>query len=158
MEADSDPIHRVSHLRPLGEALACIDALAKPVAPRTMTLAEAIDRVLAQDVGATRPIPPAPIALRDGWAVQSELLNDAGPYAPQPLTPSPPWVDSGERLPKGANAVLAPDGLQMTGGVAEAVAPAVFGEGALGPGGDAEPARALRRTGEFLRGVDLAVL
>jgi len=59
------------------------------VSPRDAELSAAVGRVLAVDVAVEAPLPPTAIALRDGWAVRSEQVADAGPYAPVPLTPVP---------------------------------------------------------------------
>ena len=64
------------------QVLARVAALARPVVPREMALADAEGRVLAEDVGAKAPWPAAPTALQDGWAVRAEPVTDAGPYAP----------------------------------------------------------------------------
>jgi len=70
MTAPPEP-QLLSRLAPLAEVVSRIDALAGPVAPRDVELAAAAGRVLAADVGVEAPVPAAPIALRDGWAVRS---------------------------------------------------------------------------------------
>src|SRR3989442_8579235 len=106
MSSPSAPLQRVSRLAPLPEIHALIDAIARPVAPRSMEVAMATGRVLAADVRVPMRVPVAAIALRDGWAVRSELVADAGPYAPAPLVPPPAWVDTGDPLPHDSDAVL----------------------------------------------------
>lgn len=158
MTGPSESSQRLSRLAPLPEALARVDALARPVEPCVVELIAAAGRVLAADVMVEAPVPATAIALRDGWAVRADLVVDAGPYAPQPLTPKPCFVEIGAPLPRGTDAVLAPDAVAMAGGTAEALASAFAGEGVLAAGADAEPGRALRRAGERVSDLDLALL
>jgi len=157
MTAPPEP-QLLSRLAPLAEVLSRIDALAGPVAPRDVELAAAAGRVLAADVGVEAPVPTAPIALRDGWAVRSEAVADAGAYAPQPLDPAPHRVETGEPLPRGMDAVLAPDAVALRGGRAEALAPVAPGEGMLAAGAHAGPGHVLRHAGERIRAIDVSVL
>src|SRR5262249_10849829 len=100
---------RISSLTPIGDVLARVAALARPVAPREMAVADAEGRLLAEDVRVTSPWPAVPVALLDGWAVRAETVADAGPYAPMPLSVAPTWVNAGEELPRDADAILPPD-------------------------------------------------
>jgi molybdopterin molybdotransferase len=156
--APTQPQRLPSRLTPLGEALARIDALARPVEPRDVELAAAAGRVLAADVLVEAPLPATAVALRDGWAVRAEMVADAGPYAPVPLVPAPVFVEVGAPLPADADAVLPPDVVTVRGGVAEATATVGPGEGVLAAGADAEPHRPLRSAGTRLRAIDLALL
>jgi molybdopterin molybdotransferase len=158
MIAPSGPQQLLSRLAPLPQAFACIDALARPAAPREVELAAAGGRVLAADVVVAAALPATTIALRDGWAVKSDRVSDAGSYAPQPLDPAPAFVEVGAAMPRDADAVLPPDAVTMRDGVAEALAPAVPGDGVLAAGADAAPENPLRRAGERLRAIDLSVL
>src|SRR5437762_3769600 len=158
MTAPPETPQRLPQLASLPEARACADALVHPVAPREVELAAAAGRVLAADVAVGAPVPVVATALRDGWALRADLLVDAGSYAPQPLVPAPPFVDIGAPLPRSADAVLAFDAVVMRDGIAEALASAVPGEGVLAAGADAMPDAPLRRAGEPLRAIDLAVL
>jgi molybdopterin biosynthesis enzyme len=149
-----EAIQRVSRLAPLRDIHARID-MTMPVAP--CAVAPAVGQVLADDVTVTAPTPQAALALRDGWAVRSDLVADAGPYAPVQLAPEPPWVEVGEALPAAADAVMAPDSVVATSGL-EAHASAAPGECVLPAAADADPRAPLRRAGERLRAVDVAVL
>ena len=82
---EPDRPQRIDRLTPLADVLARLDALLAPVAPRSAELSAARGRILAEDVIVASPIPPAARALRDGWAVPSDLTTDAGGYAPAPL-------------------------------------------------------------------------
>ena len=79
-----------------------------PVAPRGLPPTAAIGWVLAEALVAPGPLPAAPVAARDGWAVASADTAGAAPYAPLPLPGAPAWVEAGENLPAGADAVLTP--------------------------------------------------
>jgi molybdopterin molybdotransferase len=152
----NDVTQRLSTLAPIADVLARVAALAQPVAPREAAVADAEGRVLAADAAVRAAHPPAAIALRDGWAVRAEGLGDAGPYAPMPIAPV--WVDAGAAMPPGTDAVLPRDAVMLGAGSAEALAPAIVGDGVLGAGADAAPGTPLRRAGERLRAVDVAAL
>jgi molybdopterin biosynthesis enzyme len=158
MVASPEPHQRVTRLTALDELFAHVDAAAKPVPPRDLPLTAALGLVLAADVTVAEPVPACPLSLRDGWAVRSELVVDAGPYAPVPLSPAPDWVEAGGVLPKGADAVMPSDAVMIVADVAQALAPVVPGEGVLPTGADARPEEPLRRAGQTIRAVDLAVL
>ena len=149
---------RISRLTPLGDVLTRVTALARPVAPREMALSDAEGRVLAQDVRIAAPWPAAPVALVDGWAVRAEATADAGAYAPMPLSPVPQWVDAGDALPRGADAVLPADAVTVSANSAEAHISATAGDGVLAAGADAGAGDVLRRAGETLRAADVAAL
>jgi molybdopterin biosynthesis enzyme len=158
MVAYPEPAQRITKLTPLADALAAVDALARPVEPREADIAAALGRTLAADAVAPRARPSAALALRDGWAVKSEETNDAGSYAPAPLSAPPQRVDAGQPLPPGADAVAAPDVVVLRGRQAEALAPIAPGEGVLPAGADTEAGKPLRLAGERLRAIDQAVL
>jgi molybdopterin molybdotransferase len=158
MSVSPAPIQRVSRLVPLREVEARIDAIAGPVAAREINLETALGLVLAADVTVRAPAPPATIALTDGWAVNSDLVADAGPYGPVPLVPPPAWVEVGEPLPATADAVLPPDAVVTMAGLAEAHASTTAGDGALAAGADADLRTPLRRAGTRLRALDVAAL
>lgn len=153
-----EPIQRLSRLVPLHEVYARIDAFVQPVTPREEPVWQALGHVLARDVEVADPVPPHPRALRDGWAVAADRLADAGPYAPVALEPPPVWVECGERMPAGTDAVLAPDAVASTAGSLEALAPVGPGEDVLPAGMDAQPRAPLRKAGERLRLTDVAAL
>jgi len=149
---------RITRLAPLAEVHARIDALAQPVEPRKVPVWQALGRTLGKDVKAVAPAPPHPVALCDGWAVASDRVVGAGPYAPMPLDPAPAWVECGDPLPDGTDAVLAPDAVTQAPGLAEVLASASPGENVLAPGADAQPFASLRKAGERLRETDIAAL
>ncbi len=148
---------RIVKFAPLAEVCARIDELA-PVQAREARLDAALGRALAMDALASGMLPPRAIALRDGWAVRSDAILDAGPYAPAPLAEKPTWVEAGGAVPAGMDAILPPEAVVLTRQGAEALANAAPGEGILSAGADAAAGLALRRSGERLRLVDLAFL
>jgi molybdopterin molybdotransferase len=154
---------RIPVLIPLGEVLARIDAIVQPVAPRKLALTEAEGCVLAEDACVAAPVPAVPTLLRDGWAVRAEQVADASPYAPVVIAPPPAWLEAGEPMPTGTDAVLPIDAVMAThasirAGGSEAQASATAGDGVLDTGADAMPERPLRHTGEQLRAADIALL
>jgi molybdopterin molybdotransferase len=147
---------RIARLTPLAEVLARVDALVRPVAPREVALAQALGRVVAGDLAvATRP--QVAVALRDGWAVNSDRTADAGPYAPVPLRAAV-RIEVGTPLPQGTDAVAEIDAVAVRDGGAEAIAAIVAGEGVLPAGADAEQSSSLLQDGERLNRIQAAVL
>jgi molybdopterin biosynthesis enzyme len=158
MVAHSEMVQRIARLTPLAEVLALIETLAAPVPPQQVLLREAFGRVLAEDLVAPSARPSAATALRDGWAVRADNLADAGAYAPAPLPQPPVWLDAGDPVPPGADAVAPLDAIVWHGPAAEAVAPIVAGDGVLPIGGDLAAGRVLRSAGTRLRRSDIAAL
>ena len=148
---------RIARLTPLGSILAVIEADVGAAPPRQCAAAQALGAMLAQDVVVSER-PPQPIALRDGYAVEAVAIADAGPYAPVPLAAMPRRVEAGEPLPAATGAVAPLDAVTVRGDRAEAIAAVVPGEGVLPAGGDATPRTPLRRAGERLRALDIAVM
>jgi molybdopterin biosynthesis enzyme len=147
----------ITKLTPLADVFAMLNAMAKNVAPRDVAVVDAVGCVLAADVtAATRPARAT--ALTDGWAVTAADVADASGYAPVPLATVPARVETGDELPRGADAVLPPDAVVVRGANADAVAAATPGEGVLAPGGDIDGAKPLYVAGHRLRAADLAVL
>jgi molybdopterin molybdotransferase len=155
--SDSTSAQRVTRLTPLDTILGLIAKEAGAVGAQKSPVEAALGQVLAEDVVASQ-LPPRAIALRDGFAVEAAALADVGPYAPVTLPRAARRIDVGEPLPDGADAVLPLDAVSLRGDRAEAVAAVAAGEGVLPAGGDATPATPLRRAGERLRAIDVAVL
>jgi molybdopterin biosynthesis enzyme len=150
-----DGTQRIARLTPLAEVLDRIDRLVEPVAPREIRMAAALGRVLAVDV-IVPPRPTRALALRDGWATQSDLTADAGAYAPIPL-PMAHRIDAGEPLPAGADAVAPLDAVELRGATAAIAAPLAPGEGVLAAGADAAGAVFLS-TGSYLTRIRISAL
>lgn len=151
-------LQRIASLTPLAAVLARLDASVSPVAAREAALETAIGTTLAADVSAPADFPRAACALRDGWAVVSEQVADASAYAPVLLTSPPLWVDAGQPIPAGTDAVLPVDALSVSNGAAEVHASAVSGEGVLPARAEAAKGIVLRKAGERIRAIDAAVL
>lgn len=117
-------------LMPLAEALAGLHRLAAPVAPRTVPLVEAQGGIAATTIHASRAIPSQRTALRDGFAVEAAAIGGASPYAPVMLPRVPVWVEAGDAMPVGTDAVLPGEGLEGRDAVTEIGA----GEGTRAPG------------------------
>ena len=157
MSPPTETLQRISRLAPLGELLARLDAVA-PVAARSMEIAAAVGATLAADAVPPEYIPPWAVAIRDGWAVSSDAMQDAGPYAPVPLAQVPAWVETGGAMPAGTDAVLPVDAITVTRTGADVLASVAPGEGVMLAGADAARGAILRRAGERLRPSDAAVL
>jgi molybdopterin molybdotransferase len=115
--------------------MARMAARVRPVAAQNVEPVAALGRVLAQNIDIELRIPPAAVALRDGWAVKAELTTDAGPYAPVPI-PAATRVQVGGTLGPEHDAVLPVDAVSTRGGRIEAVVPVASSDGVLRAGGD----------------------
>lgn len=155
-----DHPQRIARLTPLAEVLALIDARVKPIEPRERPPLNTENRVLAEDIVLEWPLPSSARALRDGYAVKSEMTLDASSYAPVPLAAPPLLVDVGEELPldTDADAVAPLDAVLERNGRWEVVAPVLSGEGMLQRGADFAPGTMLRRAGQWLRNCDVVAL
>jgi molybdopterin molybdotransferase len=154
---EHDPPQRIAALTPLGEVLAGVDRMVKPVAASRVDLVAAFGCILAEDVVARASIPAAALALRDGWAVPSDLTTDAGAYAPAPV-PSAAPIEVGEPLPPACDAVAPFDAVKGRNGAGEALAPVGPGEGVLPAGGDVAAGSLLLAAGRRLRATHISVL
>lgn len=154
---EDSSIQRITRLTPLKAVLERIDVQVGVVKPQRWAIATTCGYTLAEDIVSSER-PEHPIALRDGFAVASAAIADAGPYAPMPLPPPACRIDVGEAMPSGADAVLPLDAVVLRGERAEAVAPVTPGEGVLPAGGDAAPHSLMRRAGERMRPIDIAAM
>src|SRR6202051_4364759 len=118
--------HRIARRTPLAAVLAVMENRVGAVTPRKSLLGAALGAVLAEDVMAGQ-LPPAPIAMRDGYAVDSASLADAGPYSPIAFPVPARPIDAGEPMPADCDAVLAADAVVLRGGSIEAVAAVAAG-------------------------------
>ena len=155
---DDSSTQRIARLTPLAELLSRIESRVGAVAAQKWPVTAALGCVMAEDIFVSSPVPPAAIALCDGYAVDASIFADAGPYAPVALPAAVRQVDAGDALPSGCDAVLPVDAIMLRGGRIEAVAPLTPGAGVLAAGDDATPRTPLRAAGERLRAHDVAVL
>jgi molybdopterin molybdotransferase len=128
-------LQRITQFTPLADALARMAARVRPVAARRLEPAAALGHILAEDINLKARLPAATIALRDGWAVQSELTTDASPYAPTSI-PAASWVEVGDEVGRGHDAVLPPEAVTARTEPVAAVTPTFPGDGILPAGGD----------------------
>ncbi len=157
MNADIAAAQRIVRLTPLADVLALL-ARVLPAASREAPLAEARGHILADDVVATATRPLAPLAGRDGWAVDADATRDAGPYAPMVLQPSAQRIDAFTPLPPNTDAVAPIDAVSVMGGMMQIMSPVAPGEGVLPKAGDIEAGVILRGAGMRLRAIDVAAL
>jgi molybdenum cofactor synthesis domain-containing protein len=139
-------------------ALTRLEALIPgPVAPVPRPSAESPGLPLAADLLLPQALPARSIAARDGWAVSAAETSGASAYAPAPLAEAA-WVEAGDTLPAGADAVLQSFEAEGREPQLMALAEAVAGDGIHPAGADAAPAHPLRRAGQRLRAADLPLL
>ena len=109
-------------LRSVADHTAYLLSLVEPLRPFGMTLLDAWDQVVCEDLDSMINVPPNSTAKVEGYAVRAaDLLDDEGHLA-EPLTIVDLTVD---RLPAGGAAVVAPGDVLPRG--ANAVLPATFG-------------------------------
>jgi molybdopterin biosynthesis enzyme len=149
---------RIVRLTPLSEVLARIAARIGTVASRECDVSEALGRTLAQDVIVATNVPAAPMALRDGWAVQSDLTHDASSYTPAVLPALPKRLNAGDVLPAAADAVAPLDAVVIRAKTAEIVIAMAAGDGVLGAGADLSAKSILLVAGRRLKHGDIAAL
>jgi len=154
--AAPDSSQIIARLTPLADVLATLDLRVKPVAPRTIDVAQGMGRTLAGD--AMVPARPnAAIALLDGWAIAADETLGAGNYAPALLVHTPQRIEAGQPMPPDTDSVAPFDAIKTNSSRAEALVTINPGDGVLPAGGDCDSAIPLRRAGERLRATDLAV-
>lgn len=151
----------------LAEAQGRLDALARPPGTEQVPLAGAAGRVLAADLLAPGPLPPADRALVDGWALRAEDTVGASAYSPlfaQGLAPGEPVLpgtaaplSAGDPLPAGADAVLPLHLVQEAGGMLELLGPVAPGQHVERAGQDFAAGSVLLPAGRRLRPLDLAL-
>ncbi len=143
-----------SALIPLREAAILLSGAAAPVEPATVPLAAALGRVAARAVVAHAAVPAGPTAMRDGFAVAAAAVGGASAYAPIFPARPPPWVEAGQPLPSGTDAVLPPEGF-ADGMVVADIAPR---EGVRGAGDDVAANARLIEAGTRIEPLHLLVL
>jgi putative molybdopterin biosynthesis protein len=122
-----------------------------------MALADAVGRVTAEPVWATRSSPPFDAAAMDGIAVRAADTVGATEMTPVLLEPaSYVAVDTGDPLPDGFDAVVMREHVHYEGGRAELRAAVVPYEHVRSIGEDVSAAELLLPTGHRLRPVDVA--
>ncbi|MFC7554426.1 molybdopterin-binding protein [Pseudoroseomonas wenyumeiae] len=139
-------------------AAARLEALiAGPVAPARLAVGESLGLPLAADLLLPQALPARDIAAQDGWALSAADTAGASAYAPAPLAGAT-WVEAGDTLPNGNDAVLPAFEVEEHGPQLTALAEAVPGDGVQPAGADAPLALLLRHAGQRLRAADLPLL
>jgi molybdopterin molybdotransferase len=154
----SDTLQRIKSLTPLAEILLRLDTLVQPVATQDVALNAATGAILAVDVVAPVDMPLHSTALHDGWAISSEAVIDASPYSPTILSSLPVWMDAGQPMPAGTDAILPADAVAAANGNVEVYASLAQKEGVLPARFDAAKETILFKAGKRLRAIDVAVL
>ena len=142
---------------PVEHALAELRARSHPVDPHFLPIRDTTGCVLAETIRSPGPVPTEATALRDGWAVAAGDVVGASSYAPIAVAVYPPWMEAGQVMPAGTDAVLPPDAVAAQNGIAEIVAETAPGEGIRRFGEDAAPDAILCEAGERVRSSDMAV-
>jgi molybdopterin molybdotransferase len=143
-------------LTPFDVALAALLDRLAPVAPRQLTLADALGCVAA-DTLALKAFPHRDIAAADGWALRARDLVGASSYSPLPLATSPVWVEAGNAMPDGCDCVVDADGVERTGPMVQVLAEAIPGQGVRRAGGDIAEGGFVIAAGRPVRALDLLV-
>lgn len=157
MTFNSEPLQRIGTLRPLSHVLSWIREAVSPVAVANADPAAAVGATFAAAIVARNDHPMQMTALKDGWAVASEGLTDASGYSPAILQGMPPWVNAGEPIPRGADAVVAVDALASIENRVEVYVQATAGDGVLQPGGDVSDGDRLCDEGDRVQPVHAAI-
>jgi molybdopterin molybdotransferase len=146
----------ITRLTPLIEVIAIAGAGVTPVAPRTVDITAAAGRVLAADAHSLAR-PSTAIALSDGWAMNADETLGAGGYAPAVLVNPPQRVETGQAMPPDTDSVVPLEAVDVSTARAQVLAEIKPGEGVLPAGADCDATIPLRRAGEPMRLLDLAV-
>lgn len=142
---------------PLRQAMLALLHDLAPVVPAEVALQDATGCVLADPLIVPGDLPAFATALRAGYALASADTFGASPYGPMPLARAPVWVEAGQPLPEGSDALAEPDALMLRRGrveLSESLAP---GQGVRRAGEDALAGSCLRLQGERVRALDLGL-
>jgi molybdopterin molybdotransferase len=145
-------------LVPLTEARTAFLAKIEPVAMTSMATAKAGGLVLAEDVLAPGNLPPGALALERGYAIAARATVGASSYLPNLLPEMPRWLEAGEALPPGSDAILDVDDVRQAPGAAEIIAFVAPGHQVRQAGGDLSAGRVIVPAGARLGGLQIAVL
>jgi len=116
-------------MRTVGDQLAAVLSVARPVRPLDVVLTDAVGCILAVDLTVPTDVPAMPVAACDGYALASEDLEPATPSAPVQLpVVHDVWAAGGEalRLAAGQSIRISTGAPVPTG--ADAVVPLEFSD------------------------------
>lgn len=137
---------------------ACRDAnCPERLDPVRVPVADALGRVTAEPVWATRSSPAADLAAMDGIAVRSVETNGASPTTPK-LLPADHYVvvDTGDPVPEGFDAVVMRENVHYVGEAAEIMAAVPPYQHQRSIGEDVSAGELLLPEGHRMRPVDIA--
>src|SRR6202035_1672050 len=143
-------------LTPLDVALAALLQRVTPVAPVSLSLAEALGCVAA-DMPPLQAVPRRDTAASDGWALRARDLVGASSYTPLPLARPPVWVEAGDPMPEACDCVVDADSVDQSGPMVQVLAEAVPGQGVRRTGGDIAPAGSVITPGRSVGPLDLLI-
>ncbi|HWK10721.1 MAG TPA: gephyrin-like molybdotransferase Glp, partial [Vicinamibacterales bacterium] len=153
---------------PLGEALALLFEHARPIdRVERIPIAEAMDRVLAEDIASAVDVPPFDRAAMDGYAVVADDTFGAGRYEPKVLhcietvytgdVPSRTLthgdcveIATGAPMPHGATAVVMVEETEKTGDAVKIFAPVYPGQHVGRRGADMKAGQTILRAGAVI--------
>jgi len=163
-------------LIPYPEAMSRLERIKPgPLTTETVKVAEALGRVLGEDITAERNVPSTDLAFMDGYALRAEDTRAASPERPVSLkivgrvfageTPSIS-ISPGQAvkiahyslMPVGANTVAPIEIVKEVGGMVTMERPVREGMAILRAGGDLRKGTAILKRGRLLRPQDLALL
>jgi molybdopterin biosynthesis enzyme len=124
----------------------------------SMATAKAGGLVLAEDVLAPAAVPAGAIALQRGYAVAARATVGASSYLPASLASAPRFVEPGEALSEGTDAVADIDDVRLVPGGAEITSPIPPGHHVRNAGGDFAARRVIAIAGTRLNASAVAVL
>lgn len=145
-----------SVLSPVPPALAALARDLAPVAASQVDTADALGLVLARALLASGDHPPRDTARSEGFAVRAALTAGASPYAPVPMIGPALWLEAGDAIPAGCDAMLPPDGLDDTSAPPAIVTEAVRRQGVRSRGEEIVAGALLAREGVRLTPAHLA--
>lgn len=155
-------------LMPVAEALQRVLAEASPLATESILLTDALGRVLAADIAATRTQPPADVSAMDGYAVRSADVASAPvtltvigevaaghPFDGAVKAGQAARIFTGGMIPEGADTVVVQEIAKREGNAVSFDKPTAKGRNVRAKGIDFNEGQALLRQGRRLNDRDL---
>ncbi len=141
-----------------------LDAI-RPLEAERVEIADALGRVLAQDVRAEGDVPSFPSSAMDGYAVAAgpagrrlEVVGESRAGAPAPAPPGDGEairISTGAAVPAGTAAVIPQEKVALHGSAIETVAPVSADENVRAPGGDMRAGTTVLTAGTRLGAAEL---
>ena len=155
-------------LMPVAEALRQVLAEAAPLSTETVTLTQALGRVLASDIAATRTQPPSDVSAMDGYAVRADDIAEAParltvigevaaghPFDGEVGPGQAARIFTGGVMPRGADTVAIQEHAQRDGDQVTFAKPTAKGRNVRLKGIDFSEGQVLLHRGRRLRDRDL---